>query len=200
VSGTRARRPGPCANAAFVARAPIPDGSRTPSPGAGNGAAQCSSGPRMTQRAPQGPPQMAVLRARSVCAQRKCGAPRPPGGGGAPAAVRANSFPPPAAAAVGGRSPLVGTGAERPRCCHVAPLRGRSQHTLWACRRGEALRAHIMCPCSDLARRTRRGRVWRALCRAGARSEGRKAHCCPTGGIGARPRGARGVRSPETAS
>ena len=118
-------------------------------------------------------------------------------GGGAPAAVRANSFPPPAAAAVGGRSPLVGTGAEKPRCCHVAPLRGRSQHTLWACRRGEALRAHIICPCSDLARRARRGRAWRALCRAGARSEGREAHCCPTGGIGARPRGARGVRGPN---
>ena len=41
--------------------------------------------------------------------------------------------PTPVAAAVGGRSPLVGTGAERPRHFHLAaPLWATSQHTLLA--------------------------------------------------------------------
>ena len=182
-----------------MARAPIPNGSRNTL--------------RMTETALRSAPRSRAWRsalpedphtwqfcARAARARTAQIRPQGHAGGGhqqRAADVRANSFPPPAAAAVGGRSPLVGTGAEKPRCCHVAPLRGRSQHTLWACRRGEALRAHIICPCSDLARRARRGRAWRALCRAGARSEGREAHCCPTGGIGARLRGARGVRGPN---
>ena len=54
-----------------------------------------------------------------------------------------------------GRSPFVGTGAERPRYCHDAPVK---QYAFLACRsrRGEAARAAASCPAYVLFRRDAR--------------------------------------------
>jgi hypothetical protein len=90
----------------------------------------------------------------------------------------------------------VGTGAERLHHFHVAtPVSGRSQHTLLACRRGEALQAYALpgrgaraeggpgAPCAALGRGARRAMPTAVL----------------PGGICARLRGAHGVRGREGA-
>ena len=103
----------------------------------------------------------------------------------------------PAAAAAGGRSPREGTGAERPRYCHVAPLCN------WAVAARLArvpARGGRACACSCCSfRRDARAEGGHGAPRDAVRSGARCAR--PTGimpgGTRARLRGARGVRGPE---
>ena len=103
----------------------------------------------------------------------------------------------PAAAAAGGRSPREGTGAERPRYCHVAPLCN------WAVAARLArvpVRGGRACACSCCSfRRDARAEGGHGAPRDAVRSGARCAR--PTGimpgGTRARLRGARGVRGPE---
>ena len=102
-----------------------------------------------------------------------------------------------AAAAVGARSPREGTGAERPRYCHVAPLCN------WAVAARLArvpARGGRACACSCCSfRRDARAEGGHGAPRDAMRSGARCAR--PTGimpgGTRARLRGARGVRGPE---
>ena len=100
----------------------------------------------------------------------------------------------------GPKPPREGQGRETPSFSRGDTPLGRPRGTL--CSRageGRPCGAHLFCLCSNQARRARRGRAWRPLRRAGERSEAREVHCCPTGGICARLRGAHGVRGRTTA-